>query len=169
MARASVSLVAEKSNVVSLLTDPFAFFGALGHFSLPLYWSEKSNSWVPLSRVDSVKVFKAVWVFLDPEKPEKPAYIVGTLAGPRVTEFRETTFVSYSFKGDDGENGLDINVKVTGDGKETVVEADFEVQSKKSFWGSILRKVSVGDDAGAHLLNDHLIPYLNKYVSRRVE
>ena len=168
MARASVSLVTEKSNVVNLLTDPFAFFGALGHFSLPLYWSDTTSSWVPLSKVDSVKVFKAVWVFMDPEKPEKPAYIVGTLTGPRVTEYGEATFVSYSFKGDDGENGLDINVKVTGDGRETVVEADFEVQSKKSFWGSILRKVSVGDDAGAHLLNDHLIPYLNKYVSRRV-
>ena len=169
MAKASANLFAGKFTVLKFLTDPFAFFGALGHFSLPLYWNENSSSWAPLSKVDSVKVFKAVWVFLDPEKPDKPTYVVGTLAGPRVTEYMETTFVSYSFKGDDGENGLDINVKVTGDGKETVVEADFEVQSRKSFWGSILRKVSVGDDAGAHLLNDHLIPYLNKYVSRRVE
>ena len=66
MAGASVSLYAEKSDVISLLTDPSAFFGALGHFSLPLYWSDKTNSWVPLSKVESAKVFKAIWVFLDP-------------------------------------------------------------------------------------------------------
>ena len=58
-------------------------------------------------------------------------------------------------------------MKVIGVGRETVLEADFEVQNKKSFWGSILRKVSVSDDAWSHLLNDHLIPYLNKYVSRK--
>mgnify|MGYP001770724211 FL=1 len=50
-----------------------------------------------------------------------------------------------------------------------MVEADFEVQSKESFGGSMLRKVSLGDDSGTHLLTNHLIPYLNNYVSRRVE
>ena len=68
-----------------------------------------------------------------------------------------------------GGNELNINVKLTGDSRETLMEADFEVQSRSSFWGSILKKVSVGDDAGAHLLNDHLIPYLNKYVPGRGE
>ena len=64
---------------------------------------------------------------------------------------------------------MDTNIKVTGDERETVVEADFEVQSKESFGGSMLRKVSLGDDSGTHLLTNHLIPYLNNYVSRRVE
>jgi hypothetical protein len=161
-AYSEVLLVSPKERVYEFLTNPFVVVGAFGHASALLAMDDKGGRSVQFSDLSIAPRLLRVTYVLSFES-ERPQCAVGYMEGPDLVNGG----LKYTGWTDDDSVSWELVFQITKARQDlTRVGIHLTTNANQSLLSRLLGKRTLG---AKHIVQDHLIPFLNLTLNSRLE